>query len=261
MNDLAKQMAPIRDTIARTREKVEQIERLLVTATEAERMEFTSAAEGAVEQARRLLAELNGNAGELPKPTPASPKLPCDCAECCGCKTLEEANAWLLANPGKAVSHAKANTMRLIGRESLGDTIDRTLPPGFEVRKFTHGWYPCCDFMDGMCRVYISGDKTWTTSRDYWTGDCGYLTESAAYADKARWLKAAGVDWPEVTGPHEDGNYDIRTSTHWWNGDEWETRDAQSDKIGFFRSPRKNAVCALPAARRAWVEMQKEAAR
>jgi len=62
MNDLAKQMAPIRDTIARTREKMEQIERLLVTATEAERMEFTSAAEGAVEQARRLLADLNKEA-------------------------------------------------------------------------------------------------------------------------------------------------------------------------------------------------------
>ena len=107
MTDLAKQMAPIRDAIARTREKVDQIERLLVTATEAERMEFTSAAECAVEQARRLLAELNGKAGELPKPTPASPKLPCDCAECCGCKTLEEANAWLLANPGK-------NSLRLL---------------------------------------------------------------------------------------------------------------------------------------------------
>jgi len=68
--DLKQQMAPIRDTIARTREKIDKIERLLVMATEAEEMEWLDAAEGAVEKARRMLAELSGNAGELPKPSP-----------------------------------------------------------------------------------------------------------------------------------------------------------------------------------------------
>ena len=70
MTDLAKMMAPIRDSIARTREKMEQIERLMVTATEADKLDCTSAAECAVERARRMLAELNGKAAELPKPSP-----------------------------------------------------------------------------------------------------------------------------------------------------------------------------------------------
>lgn len=232
MTDLAKMMSPIRDTIARTREKMEQIERLLITATEADKLDCTSAAECAVEQARRMLEELSGDAGELPT-----------------------ANTWITAN-GDRVGHAAYQDT------PASDTIDRTLPPGFEVRKFTHGWYPCCDFMNGMCRVYISGDKTWTTSRDYWTGDCGYLTEPAAYADKARWLKAAGVDWPEVTGPHEDGNYDVRTSTHWWlqSRELWTRRNRLCDVKGVAES-KKEAERHLPAACRAWVEMQKEAGR
>lgn len=266
MNDLAKQMAPIRDSIARTLATIHEVERLLITATEAERMEFTSAAEGAVEKARRLLADLNGKAAELPKPTPASVKLPCDCAECCGCKTLEEANAWLLANPGKAESHAKASTMRLIGRESLGDTIDRTLPPGFEVQQFPKGWYPCKDIYGDRLATFSPFSNSWcgVYRKSGYTGDGGYRTEREALEKKGEWLKAAGVDWPEVTGPHEDDHWDIRTKTHWWSplSTQWTLRNQVYDARGAKES-RNEAERELPAACRAWVEMQhnKEAAR
>lgn len=251
-----------------TTDQLTDLNELLITATRCVEMQHDSPALSALAKARRLLGELSGNSGELPKPSPVSVKLPCDCAECCGCKTLEEANAWLLKNPGKADSHAKASTERLIGSETVGDPIDRTLPPGFEVRKFEKGWYPLDLRSPKDYPYYYEQIGRWAVvlpcsidpaHKNALAGNAGYDTEREAYADAPRWLAAAGVDWPQVTGPHEDGKWDIRTNTHWWSqfSEEWTLRNRLYDLRGAKES-KADAEHELPAARRAWVEMMKK---
>lgn len=111
-----------------------------------------------------------------------------------------------MQHTGAAMS-ALAKARRLLGElfgksEELAtpEPIDRTLPPGFEVVCWQRLFY-VCQPITGMhyCKV-------WSRTRGVWeTGSytlrqlivapgAAYEYAEDAYADKARWLKAAGVE-------------------------------------------------------------------
>ena len=70
------------------------------------------------------------------------------------------------------------------------------------------------------------------------------------------------ADEPRVTGPHENGQWDIRTGSHWYFPFtcKWCVRHVGVDKTGMYDT-KAAAKKALPAARKAWAEMKKGGAK
>jgi len=68
------------------------------------------------------------------------------------------------------------------------------------------------------------------------------------------------ADEPRVTGPHDNGKLDIRTKTHFWHPSTqtWCKNFEPTTRVGLFDSVDMIRE-QIPAARRAWSEMQKPA--
>ena len=280
-----------------TTDQLAELYDLTVTAEKCVEMQHTGAALSALAKARRMLGEMQKPSEDL---------------------KVQANSTTIFFQPGPT-TYVKptANPPAAVPASPASVDIDRTLPPGFEVRQFPKGWYPVDNNRPSLLRYYDTKNTRWWACEpheldllddDALVGDDGYPTESAAYADKSRWLKAAGVeslhytcdgdyvkveavyakntvqslppgvewppakpapepDEPRVTGPHEDGRWDIRTGTHLWSWylRSWLKRDGDSDSRGKYASKHlaDRALATSRNIRRAWAEMQgkKEAGR